>query len=411
MRRPGSRHEYVRVIEALLSAVMLIVAVSAAREVSAQTVLAQILGFDASKFPQVRAFVSVTDKNGHAIQQLKQADFAAREDGQPMKVLAVDASDEAIHVGLVIDHSGSMADQGKLADAQTAATAFVREMRSQDEAFLSVFDDTITLLQDFTNNQDTLEQAITKIVPNDGTAFYDAVFAGAQKFDGRQDKPKKALILLTDGLDNRSSHSASDAIAKSTEMNVRLYTIGLGSDADRTGLQQLADKTGGKFFYSPGGQQLKELYQLIAEQLQKDYAVDLESPRPRKDGTRRQVDIEVTLSDGARQTARGVYVAGFLFNRFYTDLPTALVLGGFLLMLGFGPTLVRNWPRVGARRVSIQQCPRCSSQNRIGARFCGKCGLSFANIAPPLPANSCPQCHSAVRLGARFCGRCGYRFF
>ena len=402
--------------------------------VAAQNAVVRITGFDATQFPTVRAFVSVTDANGRALQALPRDAFQLTEDGRTATVLAINASQDPIHVGLVLDHSGSMDAQAKLNDAQIAASAFADEMRPQDEAFVTMFDDRTDHLQDFTSDQAALKNAIRRIAVRGGTAFYDAVYDAAQKFENRKEQRKNALIVLTDGRDNReegggffglftgagSKRTLDQAIAKAKELKVAVYTVGLGNDVDQPRLQKIATETGGKFYYAPRGEQLKELYRLIAEQLQKEYALDFTSPRALADGTQRQVTLTVALPNGAKQTADGLYVAGYLFNRIRANWVIGALLALVLLMLGILPTLGRAvahalTPRptpvlpsqlhaTPATPAAAPRCPHCDQPVRVNAKFCGACGKALAAVS----ASVCPQCGAAVRQGAKFCGACRY---
>jgi Ca-activated chloride channel family protein len=428
---------------------LLLLLLAFAVPVAAQAVTVKIFGFDAGSFPRVRAFVSVTDERGRAVVALQKEAFKIVEDGRDAQIVALNVSDEPIYVGLVIDRSGSMNEQNKLRDALAAARAFVNEMRAQDEAFVTMFDDTTTPLVDFTSNHAALLNALGRITSGGGTAFYDATYTSAEKFKARQDKVKKALILLTDGLDNRSRHALDAAIARAREFGVAVYTIGLGNDADQARLKRLAEQTGGQFFFAPSGEDLKRLYLLIAEQLQKEYAVDFNSPRPLADGTQRRVKVTVTLPSGETKTADGLYVAGFLFNRIRADWIVGALLGLLLLTMGVAPTVGKmafnalagpqpskpeGSPRpfgFGAHPppppapqpptpplqppppVPGAQCPHCGRAVRVGARFCPHCAQPLGAAPPPappaVPASLCPQCGKPVRAGARFCGNCRYK--
>ncbi len=390
-------------------------------------------GFDAAAFPQVRAFVSVTDAQGKPIQTLRVENFLVEEDGARTDIIAINTSDEPIHVGLLIDHSSSMSG-GKLEDAKRAADAFVSQMRAGDEAFVIQFDDTNEILTAFTTDQTILKQAIDSIQLRGGTAFYDATYVGVEKFAERKEVRKKTLLVLTDGADNReqafgvlggSRHSLDETIAKAKADGVTVYTIGLGNDADQEKLKRLAQETGGRAYFSPGGEELRDLYLLIAEQLQKDYALDFKSPRPAQDGTRRNVKITVTLPNGETHTVNSVYVAGYLFNRIRADWLIVGLLGLALFGMAFAPSAVRLFARPAAApqpfaepvpppapppQVVTVTCQNCGTVNRATARFCGNCRHNLSQPAPRVAQpRPCPNCGNALREGAKFCGKCGYR--
>ncbi|HZQ08541.1 MAG TPA: VWA domain-containing protein [Anaerolineae bacterium] len=394
---------------------------------------AKLFGFDAGNFPEVRAFVSVTDAEGKPIQALPIESFKIQEDGKDARIIRINTNTEPIHVGLLIDHSGSMSG-GKLEAAKSAAEAFVEQMRLNDEAFVMQFDDTNQRLTDFTTDHATLTNAIGTLQIAGGTAFYDATYIATDQFQTREKVRKKALIVLTDGEDNRevlfgvlggSQHTLDEAIAHARQAGVIVYTIGLGSDADRARLQQLAQQTDGRAYFAPSGQELRDLYLLIAEQLQKDYALDFQSPRPAKDGTRRTIQLTVTLPSGETQTVTGVYVAGYLFNRIRTDWVVGGLLG--LLLVGLAATpravqLLMSRPRAPAPTLSAPSpptahaqpmpltCPNCGAAIRPGARFCGNCRYDLTQAAPrAVTPRQCPNCGQPVREGAKFCGNCRYR--
>ncbi|OQY99219.1 MAG: hypothetical protein B6D41_01690 [Chloroflexi bacterium UTCFX4] len=397
---------------------------------------ARATGFDPAQFPRVRAFVSITDAQGKPVQALPQENFKIQEDGRDAEIIAINISTDPIYVGLVIDHSSSMAG-AKLPDAKTAAIAFVEQLRANDQAFVIQFDDANQTLTDFTSDQAVLKRAVDSIELRGGTALYDATFVGVEKFQARAEVRKKALIVLTDGQDNRevawglvggSQHTLEEAIAKAKQDGIVVYTVGLGSDADRQRLQKLADETGGRAYFSPGGEELRNLYLLIAEQLQKEYAIDFKSPRPAQDGTRRNVQITVTLPNSETQTVSGVYVAGYLFNRIRTDWVLAALLGLALFGMALAPTGIRMLTtRAPAPQPIVEQnvpppfvapvsdtvtCRNCGTVNRATAKFCRNCraSLTEAAPAPTVPQQRvCPNCGNVVREGAKFCGNCRYR--
>ncbi|GIL15530.1 MAG: hypothetical protein BroJett039_07030 [Chloroflexota bacterium] len=408
-----------------------------AQVVAAQAgIQARATGFDSAQFPRVRAFVSITDAQDKPIQALPKENFKIQEDGRDAEIIAINTSTDPIYVGLVIDHSGSMSGN-KLPDAQIAAIAFVEQLRAADQAFVIQFDDTNQTLTDFTSDQAVLKRAVNSIQIRGGTAFYDATYVGVEKFQARAEVRKKALIVLTDGQDNReaafgllggSQHTLEEAIAKAQKDGVTVYAVGLGGDADQARLKKLASETGGRAYFSPGGEELRNLYLLIAEQLQKEYAIDFKSPRPAQDGTRRNVNITVTLPNGETQTVNGVYVAGYLFNRIRADWLLGALLGLALFGMALAPTGIRMLTtRAPAPQPIVEQsvpppfvapasdtvtCRNCGTLNRATAKFCRSCRASLADSAPPptVPQQRvCPNCGNVVREGARFCGNCRYR--
>jgi VWFA-related protein len=156
-------------------------------------------------------------------------------------------------MGIVVDTSGSMS--WKLAAAEAALQHFVRTLNPNDQFFLIAFSDRAFLLQGFTDNPADLNRAIGLLHAEGRTALYDAVVQGLQKVEqGRW--PKKALLVMTDGMDNASSNSLNDAIQAARRGGVLIYTVGLGTtggSAMGTGPMMMAPMFGGGGIRFGGG--------------------------------------------------------------------------------------------------------------------------------------------------------------
>jgi Ca-activated chloride channel homolog len=174
-----------------------------------------------------RIQVTATDDTGRWIQDLRKQDLTVYEDGIQRPVLGLQRDiDMPVSIGIVVDTSGSMS--WKLAAAEAALQHFVRTLNPSDQAFLIAFSDRTFLLQDFTDDPAALDRAIGILHAGGETALYDAVVQGLQKVEqGRW--PKKALLVMTDGMDNKSSNSLNDAIQAARRGGVLIYTVGLGT--------------------------------------------------------------------------------------------------------------------------------------------------------------------------------------
>ena len=174
-----------------------------------------------------RISVTATDQSGRWIQDLGKQDLNVYEDGVRRPVLGVQRdTDTPVTMGIVVDTSGSM--DWKLAAAKAALQHFVRTMNPNDQFFLIAFSNRAFLLQDFTNDPAGLNHAIGLLYAKGQTALFDAVVQGLQKVEqGRW--PKKALLVMTDGMDNESSNSLNDTIEAARRAGVLIYTVGLGT--------------------------------------------------------------------------------------------------------------------------------------------------------------------------------------
>jgi VWFA-related protein len=174
-----------------------------------------------------RISVTATDQSGRWIQDLGKQDLTVFEDGVRRPVLGVQRDiDTPITIGIVVDTSGSMS--WKLAAAEAALQHFVRTLNPRDQSFLIAFSSQAFLLQDFTDNPAGLIHAIGLLHAYGNTALYDAVVKGLQKVEqGRW--PKKALLVMTDGMDNESANSLNSVIQAARSAGVLIYTVGLGT--------------------------------------------------------------------------------------------------------------------------------------------------------------------------------------
>jgi VWFA-related protein len=174
-----------------------------------------------------RISITATDDTGRWIQDLRKQDLAVYEDGIQRQVLGLQRdADTPISIGIVVDTSGSMS--WKLTAAEAALQHFVRTLNRRDQFFLMAFSNRAFLLQDFTDNPADLNRAIGLLRAYGSTALYDAVVQGLQKVEqGRW--PKKALLVMTDGMDNASSNSLNDAIQAARRGGVLIYTVGIGT--------------------------------------------------------------------------------------------------------------------------------------------------------------------------------------
>jgi len=216
--------------------------------------------------------VTVTDPQGAYVSGLRREDFLLYEDGVPQDITYFNTGqDEPVSLGLVVDTTGSM--HSKIDHARQALRRFVDAIHPQDEVFIEAFNVQPMLLQDFTDSRLLLTHAITRLQPAGQTALYDAILDGLRRVrQGRHQK--KALVVLTDGLDNSSLASLRQTVDAARRAGVLIYPIGIGNpnahlspgvaglsfgpfsvvvggDDDRVDahtLQELSEETGAKLF-------------------------------------------------------------------------------------------------------------------------------------------------------------------
>ena len=306
----------------------------------------KITQVDNSKFPQVTVYVSVTNAAGEPV-GVDPATIQINENGKMMQPTNVSGGGQGgagpLTTMLVMDVSGSMDKNGKIDGAKAAAKAYVNQMRPGDQAGLMIYDTHVTYTQEITQNHQSLINAIDNLKTGSDTAMYDALIQAEgvlNKVSGR-----KAIIVVTDGLDNRSSYTSNDVVKGVGQNTLSISTIGLGDASskaqnglDEAGLKSLAQQAGGAYSYAGDSQALSSLFQLYGRTMQSEYAITYTSPATLRDGVNRNLTVSL---NGAAATVQGKYNPGGVLPEVGSQ--SWLLFGGILvglLVLLFVPMLI-----------------------------------------------------------------------
>jgi Ca-activated chloride channel homolog len=269
----------------------------------------QVVQTDTSNFPNIDVWVSVTDEAGNPVGTLPEEAFSLIESGQAVDIQQVyQAGDQGpVSTVLAIDRSGSMLDYGKLDAAKAAATAFVDRMRPEDATGLVVFNTEVETLQPITSDKGALRDSITHLQAFNDTAMYDALAESVSLLNGVSGR--RAIIVLSDGLDNMSQQTADDIIGSIAGAEVSVYAIGLGdptaapgstSGIDEAALRAIAEQSHGEYIYQPDPEGLSALYEKLSYQLQNEYRLSYTSPNSLYDGVERGIEVRVAETSGVQ---------------------------------------------------------------------------------------------------------------
>src|SRR5215831_17060219 len=172
--------------------------------------------------------VNVTDEKDRPVGNLIRNNFRVFEDRSEQKITVFKHEDAPLSLGLVIDNSRSMEPRKARMDA--AALSFVQKSNPDDETFIVHFDDSARMDRDFTESIPLLEQALAGVKPYGQTAIYDALILALEHMESAKHM-KKAILLFTDGIDNSSKHTLSEAIEATKRARVAVYPVGLLSQS------------------------------------------------------------------------------------------------------------------------------------------------------------------------------------
>jgi Ca-activated chloride channel family protein len=319
--------------------------VAGAQAASAQVRISQV---DNSRFPQVTLYVSVTDSNGEPL-AVDPRQIQISENGVLMQPDQVSGSGDIgkLTTLLVMDVSGSMNNAGKLSAAKAAAQAYVDQMRPGDQAGLVTFSTKVNYVQSITADHTALSEAIKGLQAENDTAMFDALSQAnqiLQNYTGR-----KAIIILTDGLDNQSSHTFDQVIQTIDTSGLSISTIGLGNPdnagpyfgLDEPVLKSLAEKAGGVYSYASNQAELSKLFSLYGRALQSEYRFTYISPSSLRDGFSRTL----TVSLGGMDSANIKYNPGGVLPEVASSASWVIFLSllAILIMLLFIPGLIAHF--------------------------------------------------------------------
>ena len=262
----------------------------------------KITQVDNSKFPQVTVYVSVTNAAGEPV-GVDPSAIQLSENGQAMQPTNVKGGSEGsaapLTTMLVMDVSGSMDKNGKIDGAKAAAKAYVDQMRPGDQAGLMIYNTQVNYVQQLTQDHAVLTQAIDSIKTGGDTAMYDALIAAE---DALKDvSGRKAIIAVTDGLDNSSKSGVNDVVSAVQQNSLSISTIGLGDATskaqvglDEAALKSLAEQAGGAYSFAGDPNGLAALFQAYGRKLQSEYAITYVSPAKLRDGVNRNLTVALT---------------------------------------------------------------------------------------------------------------------
>ncbi len=257
--------------------------------------------------------VTVTDQNGRYVTGLQKGDFKLYVDGiqRPIEFLRQDLN-TPVSIGILADTSGSM--EPKLMQLRAAIGQFIRDLNQRDDVFMFAFSNRPFLLQPFTTNHFLVTSRLALLHAYGQTALFDTIMDGLIMVQhGRYDK--KALLVVTDGMDNASQASLAQVVGQARRMGVLIYSIGIGDPnsggmgiaigpfmfggdidhVDTRTLSELSTETGARTFLVRevgDGELLRQDCAAISNELREQYTAGFVAPDASRGGYRSlRVDV------------------------------------------------------------------------------------------------------------------------
>jgi Ca-activated chloride channel family protein len=249
---------------------------------------------------------TVLDNKGELVNDLTRSNFKVFDDNAVQTVLSLQHQDTPVSIGLLVDDSGSM--NSKRAAVASAALDLVKASNPQDETFVINFSDQAYLDQDFTADIGKLQNGLSHLAQSGGTALYDTIVTAADKMERSATRPRKVLIVITDGDDNSSKLTMDNAIHRVQDMQGPIiYSIGLlfGGDKSRHAkrdLQALSSQTGGIAFFPGSLKEIDSVAAEVARDIRNQYAIAYHAARDSAGGYH-TVKVEVHAQGRGKLTA------------------------------------------------------------------------------------------------------------
>ena len=248
--------------------------------------------------------ITVTDKAGQYVPGLRLSDFTIFEDGKQVSaqlVASFSVHESPFASVVLLDTSGSM--ESRLSLARSAAIRFLDRLREEDVAAVYKFDSKVEQVQEFSSGRD-LAPMVYGVRAKGMTTLNDAIVEAAKALSAREEK-RKAIIILSDGLDTYSKASSEKAIESALNIGASIYAVdmsasegpGLRNQQSAAVLKSFAEKSGGRFVATPGGPALRDAFASIAEELGHQYTVAYRPLNAVRDGKWRKLEVKISRGD------------------------------------------------------------------------------------------------------------------
>jgi len=247
--------------------------------------------------------LTVTDPMNRLVTGLEKENFNIFDNNQGQVIKTFSTEDAPVTIGIVFDLSGSMTS--KFARARKALSEFMRTCNPQDEFFVVGFNDRPAVIVDYTSDIDDVEARMVMVKPENRTALIDAVYLGVNKLkDAKYDR--KALLIISDGGDNRSRYSEGELRRVVRESDVQIYSIGIfdayaSTIEEQTGpilLTDICELTGGRLFRISDMGDMGDIATRISAELRNEYVIGYRPSEVKRDGNWRKLKVRLLPPPG-----------------------------------------------------------------------------------------------------------------
>jgi Ca-activated chloride channel family protein len=246
---------------------------------------------------------TVTDPMNRLVTGLEASNFELFDNNQGQVIKTFSTQDAPVSIGIIFDLSGSM--QSKFVRARKALSDFLRTSNPADEFFVVGFNDRPAVIVDYTSSVDDIDARMVMLKPENRTALIDAIYLGVDKL--KQAKyDRKALLVISDGGDNRSRYTEGELRRVVRESDLQIYAMGIFDMYAPTQEEQLGpllltdvcEMTGGRMFRVSDVGDMSDIAERISAELRNEYMIGYRPPDMKPDGNWRKVKIRLVPPPG-----------------------------------------------------------------------------------------------------------------
>ena len=247
--------------------------------------------------------LTVTDPMNRLVTGLDRTNFQVFDENVGQTIKSFSTDDAPVTIGIVFDLSGSM--ESKYVRARKALDDFLQTANPKDEFFVVGFNDRPAVIVDYTSDIDDIDARMVMLKPDHRTALIDAVYLGVDKL--KQAKyDRKALLIISDGGDNRSRYTEGELRRAVRESDVQIYSIGIfdqyaPTEEEQLGpllLSDICEMTGGRMFRVMNMDDLSDIATRISAELRNEYVIGYTPSDLKKDGNWRKLKIRLVPPPG-----------------------------------------------------------------------------------------------------------------
>ena len=250
--------------------------------------------------------VTVSNAANRIVTGLGRERFRIWEDRTEQKIAYFSTEDAPLSLVIVLDTSGSMGPV--IRGANRSAAECLKTGNLHDWYSLVLFSSKPEPPTEFTSDIRVLQKKLLSVNSKGTTALYDAAHSGLVQLE-KATTPRKAMVVISDGYENHSRHSAGDLKKMVREKDVQIYTIGNSGDG---AIRELTQTTGGTALRIPGADSLANVCSAIVREMKNQYVISYKSTNTAKDGSWRKIRVELNVPKQFQLTARAKtgYFAG-----------------------------------------------------------------------------------------------------